>query len=150
MQRWVSRRCLYASPTNASWLIRTRRLVLNVPMSREAYALVSYELWFDIARGRIRVEADYNTGGREGGQTSMSVLSLSLQFSCVDDMLRYRFAGWDTAGTESFRSITRSYYRGAAGCLLVYDICSRQSPSTHFILSHIIDDVVLTLISKVS
>ncbi|EIM89650.1 ras-domain-containing protein [Stereum hirsutum FP-91666 SS1] len=34
---------------------------------------------------------------------------------------------WDTAGTESFRSITRSYYRGAAGCLLVYDITSRQS-----------------------
>ena len=26
---------------------------------------------------------------------------------------------WDTAGQESFRSITRSYYRGAAGALLV-------------------------------
>ena len=25
---------------------------------------------------------------------------------------------WDTAGQESFRSITRSYYRGAAGALL--------------------------------
>ena len=36
-------------------------------------------------------------------------------------------AGWDTAGTESFRSITRSYYRGAAGCLLVYDVASRLS-----------------------
>lgn len=36
-------------------------------------------------------------------------------------------AGWDTAGTESFRSITRSYYRGAAGCLLVYDVTSRLS-----------------------
>ncbi|KAL0946439.1 hypothetical protein HGRIS_012662 [Hohenbuehelia grisea] len=34
---------------------------------------------------------------------------------------------WDTAGTESFRSITRSYYRGAAGCLLVYDVTSRRS-----------------------
>ncbi|PCH37825.1 ras-domain-containing protein [Wolfiporia cocos MD-104 SS10] len=34
---------------------------------------------------------------------------------------------WDTAGTESFRSITRSYYRGAAGCLLVYDVTSRQT-----------------------
>ena len=29
---------------------------------------------------------------------------------------------WDTAGQERFRSVTRSYYRGAAGCLLVYDI----------------------------
>lgn len=34
---------------------------------------------------------------------------------------------WDTAGTESFRSITRSYYRGAAGCLLVYDVTSHRS-----------------------
>jgi len=34
---------------------------------------------------------------------------------------------WDTAGTESFRAITRSYYRGAAGCLLVYDVTSRAS-----------------------
>lgn len=40
-----------------------------------------------------------------------------------------RVVGWDTAGTESFRSITRSYYRGAAGCLLVYDVTSRQSRS---------------------
>ncbi|KAK9397968.1 RAB2 member RAS oncogene family [Crotalus adamanteus] len=31
---------------------------------------------------------------------------------------------WDTAGQESFRSITRSYYRGTAGALLVYDITS--------------------------
>jgi Ras-related protein Rab-2A len=34
---------------------------------------------------------------------------------------------WDTAGQESFRSITRSYYRGAAGALLVYDIARRET-----------------------
>lgn len=34
---------------------------------------------------------------------------------------------WDTAGSESFRSITRSYYRGAAGALLVYDVTHRAS-----------------------
>jgi len=37
---------------------------------------------------------------------------------------------WDTAGQESFRSITRSYYRGASGALLVYDI-SRRETFTH-------------------
>jgi len=34
---------------------------------------------------------------------------------------------WDTAGQESFRSITRSYYRGANGALLVYDISRRET-----------------------
>jgi small GTP-binding protein len=34
---------------------------------------------------------------------------------------------WDTAGQEQFQSITRSYYRGTSGCLLVYDISNRQS-----------------------
>lgn len=34
---------------------------------------------------------------------------------------------WDTAGQERYRSITRSYYRGAAGALLVYDTTSRDS-----------------------
>lgn len=45
---------------------------------------------------------------------------------------------WDTAGQESFRSITRSYYRGAAGALLVYDITRRE---TFNHLSTWLDDV---------
>ncbi|KAL6875718.1 hypothetical protein ACP4OV_013231 [Aristida adscensionis] len=34
---------------------------------------------------------------------------------------------WDTAGQEAFRSITRSYYRGAAAAILVYDITRRET-----------------------
>lgn len=34
---------------------------------------------------------------------------------------------WDTAGQESFKSITRCYYRGSAGALLVYDITKRET-----------------------
>jgi small GTP-binding protein len=34
---------------------------------------------------------------------------------------------WDTAGQELFRSVTRGYYRGSAGALLVFDITSRDS-----------------------
>ena len=34
---------------------------------------------------------------------------------------------WDTAGQENFRSIARSYYRSAAGGLLVYDVTNAAS-----------------------
>ena len=34
---------------------------------------------------------------------------------------------WDTAGQERFKSITKTYYRGAKGALLVFDLTSRAS-----------------------
>jgi Ras-related protein Rab-2A len=46
---------------------------------------------------------------------------------------------WDTAGQASFRSITRSYYRGAVGALLVFDITRRE---TYMNIQQWLDDVV--------
>ncbi|KAI1138178.1 glycoside hydrolase family 2 protein [Hypoxylon sp. FL0543] len=40
---------------------------------------------------------------------------------------RIKLQLWDTAGTERFRSVSRSYYRGAAGAILCYDITSHNS-----------------------
>ena len=34
---------------------------------------------------------------------------------------------WDTAGQETYKSITRSYFRGASGALLVFDISRRST-----------------------
>jgi len=34
---------------------------------------------------------------------------------------------WDTAGQERFRTITSSYYRGAQGVVLVYDVSNRET-----------------------
>ena len=33
----------------------------------------------------------------------------------------------DTAGQERFRTLTPSYYRGAQGAILVYDVASRET-----------------------
>jgi Ras-related protein Rab-4B len=40
---------------------------------------------------------------------------------------RIKLQLWDTAGTERFRSVSRSYYRGAAGAILIYDVSSWRS-----------------------
>lgn len=40
---------------------------------------------------------------------------------------RIKLQLWDTAGTERFRSVSRSYYRGAAGAVLVYDVSDRRT-----------------------
>ena len=34
---------------------------------------------------------------------------------------------WDTAGQERFRTLTASYYRGAQGILIVYDVTDRET-----------------------
>ena len=40
---------------------------------------------------------------------------------------RMKLSLWDTAGQETYKSITRSYFRGASGALLVFDITRRAT-----------------------
>ncbi len=46
-------------------------------------------------------------------------------FSCDNQDIRLQI--WDTAGQEEFDSMTRSYYRGAHMCVLVFSATDRHS-----------------------
>ncbi|KAK9167240.1 hypothetical protein Scep_002431 [Stephania cephalantha] len=40
---------------------------------------------------------------------------------------KLKLAIWDTAGQERFRTLTTSYYRGAQGIIMVYDVTRRET-----------------------
>jgi small GTP-binding protein len=61
-------------------------------------------------------------------ETTVGVEFGSKTVKLDEDVVRLQI--WDTAGQESFQSITRSYYRGAIACILVYDV-TRRSSFTH-------------------
>ena len=44
-----------------------------------------------------------------------------------DQQKRMKLSLWDTAGQETYKAITRSYFRGASGALLVFDITRRST-----------------------
>lgn len=47
-----------------------------------------------------------------------------------DQQKHMKLSLWDTAGQETYKSVTRSYFRGASGALLVFDI-SRKATFAH-------------------
>jgi len=57
---------------------------------------------------------------------------------------------WDTAGQERFRTITSSYYRGAQGVILVYDVSNRESfdalPRWYSELETYVSDAVVKIV----
>ncbi|SBS91070.1 ras-related protein Rab-2, putative [Plasmodium malariae] len=74
---------------------------------------------------RFRADHDLTIGVEFGARLiNLDNKQIKLQ---IWDTYAYKKKNNNTAGQESFRSITRSYYRGAAGALLVYDITRRET-----------------------
>ena len=60
-----------------------------------------------------------------------SGMTVGVEFANKDiilkDETKIKLNIWDTAGQETFKSITRSYFRNSSGVILVYDITNRKS-----------------------
>ena len=59
----------------------------------------------------------------------MSTIGLDYKLKNVqlDDGKIVKIQIWDTAGQDRFRSITKNYYKGAHGIILIYDITNKKS-----------------------
>lgn len=68
--------------------------------------------------------------GEEGEFKDYHVATIGVDFSTrviPVDGKRLKLQIWDTAGQERFRTITETYYKGAAGIILVYAVDSEES-----------------------
>ena len=45
----------------------------------------------------------------------------------LDDGKRIKLQIWDTAGQDRFRAITKNYYKGANGIILIYDVTNIET-----------------------
>ncbi|OCF37452.1 rab family protein [Kwoniella heveanensis CBS 569] len=89
--------------------------------------ILKYVLLGDSATGKSSLLIRLTDDRFDLTEPTLGVEFGSRILSVGEDGKRVKVQCWDTAGTESFRSITRSYFRGAAGALLVYDVTRRES-----------------------
>lgn len=73
-------------------------------------------------------------GSRDSSQNELSTgLPEPPRVEPVVPQKHMKLSLWDTAGQETYKSVTRSYFRGASGALLVFDITRRAT------FDHVID-----------
>jgi len=81
----------------------------------------------DTSVGKTSLVVRYCDGGFEP-KTYLSTVGVDFKTKVVEiDGRSIKVQIWDTAGQERFKNITRAYYRGANGIILVYDVTSRQT-----------------------
>ena len=61
------------------------------------------------------------------GEGATVGVDFKVRYVRIEDGRRFKVALWDTAGSEVYRALTASYYRGVQAFILVYDVCDRNS-----------------------
>jgi small GTP-binding protein len=61
-------------------------------------------------------------------ESFMTTIGVDFKTKFIEiEKVKVKLQIWDTAGQEKFRSITKAYYRGAHGILVVFDVSRRDT-----------------------
>lgn len=98
-------------------------------MAGEVDCLVKFIIIGDSGTGKTCLLRQF----LDGKFPRTSTHTLGVEFGCKKLTIgekKVKIQIWDTAGQERFRSVTRSYYRGSAAAVVVYDV-SRPETFSH-------------------
>ena len=80
----------------------------------------------DTSTGKTHILSRYiNNKFEEDTKPTIGVELSSKSFMINNDIINIQI--WDTAGQERYKSITKAYYKGALGALVVYDISKKET-----------------------
>jgi Ras-related protein Rab-1A len=98
----------------------------SIPKYNDLDYLLKIVLIGDAAVGKSSLLLRYIDDIYEDNYTCTIGVDFKIKTIDIDDK-RVKLQIWDTAGQERFRPITSCYFRGAHGCLVIYDITNRES-----------------------
>ena len=92
-------------------------------------SVISYKIVLlgDSGVGKSSIGLRYTRGEYNDFQESTIGASFLTKTFENKDGKKCRFEIWDTAGQERYHSLAPMYYRGARGCVVVYDVTSSHS-----------------------
>ena len=77
--------------------------------------------------GKSALLARFVDGTFESNFISTIGVDFKIHYMKTETGKNIKIQVWDTAGQERFRTITTSYYRGASGVLIVFDVTDEMS-----------------------
>ena len=95
--------------------------------SEDDYHLFKILLLGDSAVGKSCLLLRYCENSFQESHLTTIGLDFRLKTVNFEDKRKIKVQIWDTAGEDRFRAITRNYYRGANGIILMYDVTDQKS-----------------------
>lgn len=96
-------------------------------MDDEEYSMIfKIILIGDSGVGKTNILSRYINNYYSDSTKSTVGVELGCKIEQINDT-KVKIQIWDTAGQERYKSITKTYYKGAKGALIVYDISRKES-----------------------
>ena len=100
---------------------------MDKEQDEEDYRLYKILLLGDCAVGKSCLLLRYCENSFQESHLATIGLDFRLKTITLENNRKIRIQIWDTAGEDRFRAITKNYYKGAHGIILIYDVTDQQS-----------------------